>query len=187
MENTTFKYINHSGGALGSDYEWGRQGEHYGVVSRHYWHGKRTAHGNVEITEEEFEEGVQHVLEANKTLKRKPEKHMDLLARNYAQVKNSEAIFAIGHIKNGIVDGGTGWAVQMAIDDGKPVYLYDQERCQWFYNHNKQWAYFNDIPVLTLNFAGIGTRKINENGIKAIKDVYTKTFQIKDNEKVPLP
>lgn len=42
------------------------------------------------------------------------------------QVKNSDAVFAIGHLVRGIVDGGTGWAVQMAIDDGKPVYVYDQ-------------------------------------------------------------
>jgi hypothetical protein len=36
---------------------------------------------------------------------------MNLLSRNYAQVKNADAIFAVGHLKNGIVDGGTGWAV----------------------------------------------------------------------------
>jgi hypothetical protein len=35
------------------------------------------------------------------------------------QVKNSDGIFAIGTISRGQVDGGTGWAVQMAIDAGK--------------------------------------------------------------------
>jgi len=34
-----------------------------------------------------------------------------------------------------------------------------------------------DIPSITSqNFAGIGTREIQPNGIKAIKDVYEKTF-----------
>jgi hypothetical protein len=32
-----------------------------------------------------------------------------------------------------------------------------------------------DVPKLTRNFAGIGTRKINANGLKAIRDVYENT------------
>jgi hypothetical protein len=63
------------------------------------------------ITEDEFNEGKEHVMKANETLRRKPEAYMDLLARNYAQVKNADAIFAVGYLKNDIVDGGTGWAV----------------------------------------------------------------------------
>ena len=171
-------YTNHSGGAIGSDSFWGEIGKKYGVVSKHYYHGKKTYNGNVEITEEEFNEGKEHVLKANKTLHRKPDKYMDLLARNYCQVKYSDAIFAIGHISKGIVDGGTGWAVQMAIDEGKTVYLFDQERNQWFLNENNEWSYYmEDSPVLTENFAGIGTRELKENGKKAIIDTYKKTFE----------
>jgi hypothetical protein len=34
-----------------------------------------------------------------------------------------------------------------------------------------------DVPCITSqNFAGIGTREIQPNGIKAIKDVFEKTF-----------
>ena len=51
--NMKNNYINHSGGAVGADFEWGRQGAKYGVVTRHYWHGCRTPYGNVEITEED--------------------------------------------------------------------------------------------------------------------------------------
>jgi len=50
-------------------------------------------------------------MKANQTLHRRPEKYLSLLSRNYQQVRNSDAIFAIGTLKNGIVDGGTGWAV----------------------------------------------------------------------------
>ena len=169
------KYINHSGGAIGSDYEWGQEGQKYGVTSNHYYHGAKTPHGNIEITEQEFEEGKQHVMIANRTLHRRPERYLNLLASNYMQVKNSDAVFAIGHLVRGIVDGGTGWAVQMAIDDGKPVYVYDQQRMQWYKNINGQWSE-SETPTLTTNFAGIGTRQINEAGKQAIKDVYRKTF-----------
>jgi hypothetical protein len=35
-------------------------------------------------------------------------------------------------------------------------------------------------PTLTPNFAGIGTRNINQNGIEAIRDVYENTFRIEN-------
>lgn len=169
-------YVNHSGGAVGSDTYWGEVGARFGVTSNHYYHGNKTPNGNVAITEEQFQEGKAHVLQANETLNRKPEKYMDLLARNWMQVKNADAVFAIGHISKGIVDGGTGWAVQMAIDAGKPVYLFDQVRNQWFRNTSGTWA-VTEVPTLTSNFAGIGTRELNEQGKKAIEDVYAKTLQ----------
>lgn len=170
------KYVNHSGGAVGSDSYWGAIGEKYGVVSEHYYYGNKTPNGNHQITQEQFEEGKEHVLKANETLHRRPDAYMNLLSRNYAQVKNADAIFAVGHLKNGIVDGGTGWAVQMAIDDNKPVYVYDQIRKQWFSNINGQWQVFSGIPKLTKNFAGIGTRELNQDGKDAIKQVYENTF-----------
>lgn len=169
-------YVNHSGGAIGSDTVWGELSGQYGAVSEHYWHGKRTENGNHEITEEEFEEGKEHVLEANKTLHRQPYKYMSLLARNYCQVKNAEEIFAIGHFKNKVVDGGTGWAVQMAMDVGKIVNFYDQDRDVWGRYSNGKWER-SDTPVLTKNFAGIGTRKLNDKGWMAIKEVCIKTFK----------
>lgn len=170
------KYVNHSGGAVGSDSYWGAIGEKYGVVSEHYYYGNKTPNGNHQITQEQFEEGKEHVLKANETLHRRPDAYMNLLSRNYAQVKNADAIFAVGHLKNGIVDGGTGWAVQMAIDDNKPAYVYDQVRKQWFSNINGQWQVFSGIPKLTKNFAGIDTRELNQDGKDAIKQVYENTF-----------
>jgi hypothetical protein len=176
MHNYDGTYINHSGGAIGSDTVWGELSGQYGAISEHYWHGKRTENGNHEITEEEFEEGKEHVLEANKTLHRQPYKYMNLLARNWMQVKNSDEIFGIGHFKNKVVDGGTGWAVQMAIDAGKIVNFYDQDKCVWGRYSDGKWER-SDTPILTKNFAGIGTRKLNDNGWMAIKDVVIKTFE----------
>lgn len=175
-ENAVTAYVNHSGGAIGSDTMWGEIGEEYGVVSNHYYHGTKTPNGNIAITEEQFERGKQHVYRANETLHRRPDKYMNLLARNWIQVENSDAVFAIGQLKNNVVDGGTGWAVQMAIDVNKPVYVFDQERNKWYTNIDKNWVEIG-TPTLTPNFAGIGTRNINQNGIKAIRDVYENTFR----------
>jgi hypothetical protein len=37
------------------------------------------------------------------------------------------------------VQGGTGYAVGMAILEGKPVYVFDQERKTWFANIDGKW------------------------------------------------
>ena len=118
-------------------------------------------------------------MQANKTLERKPGNYKDLLSRNWFQVKNSDAIYAIGKFTNEmnlVVDGGTGWAVQMAIDSRKTVYFFDLNQNKWFVS--EQGSTFTEIttPTLTKNFAGIGTRDINENGKQAIRNVYSETF-----------
>jgi hypothetical protein len=117
------------------------------------------------------------------------------LIRNWAQVANSDTVFAIGTLgKEGdiwkgdekskeprkllkfAVQGGTGYAVEMAIQAGKPVYVFDQVRNQWYKNINGEWSK-SEVPTLTKNFAGIGTREINEAGKQAIRDVYANTFK----------
>ena len=117
------------------------------------------------------------------------------LIRNWAQVYGGDAVFAIGTIgKKGeiwqgdeqakqprrllklAVQGGTGYAVEMAIQANKPVYVFDQIRKEWYKNINGVWSR-SEVPTLTENFAGIGTRKINEAGKQAIRDVYANTFK----------
>ena len=102
----------------------------------------------------------------------------NLIRRNWYQVRGADAVFAIGNLdkkKTGLaVEGGTGWAVQMAIDQGKPVHFFDQKSNKWYTGNNTSLTEI-DTPTLTPNFAGIGTRGITPAGRKAIEDVYKKT------------
>ena len=194
LKNKSTIYVNHSGGAKGSDSAWDFIGRKYDITDhRHYWHRglPKPPLGNVELTDEQIEEGWVKVLLANKKLKRKPDAYKSLLARNWFQVKNADAVFAIGsivinkgshtshtsfvsllceNIPNEVA-GGTGWAVQMAIDAEKPVFVFDQDRNIWL-----QWKKFHfgpcTLPKLTQNYAGIGTRNINDDGKKAIEEIY---------------
>ena len=177
-------YTMHSGGAEGADTLWDEMAKKYGIKSdniNHYYHGKKpNALANRPLTNAEFEEGKQMVMRANQTLHRRPEKYMDLLARNWMQVKNSDAMFAIGTLEGNIVSGGTGWAVQMAIDSGKPVYVLDLlgTFMQWDYD-KKAFVPMSEAPVLTKNFAGIGTREISTNDTvaKTARDMVTAVFE----------
>lgn len=176
------KFINHSGGALGSDTMWGKIGEEYGVYSKHYYaEGQKTPNGNTALGKQLLSESDVHLKEANKKLGRLFPTSKDyvnnLLRRNWFQVKNADAIFAIGTIAdNGTVNGGTGWAVQMAIDNNKDVYVFDQSRLKWYRNRDHKWSEVT-TPKLTPNFAGIGTREITQEGIQAIRNVYALTFR----------
>lgn len=192
-------YVNHSGGAQGSDSVWGEIGEKYGVISKHYYTGETSQYnapaGNTEISNEDYEEGRYKVAQAAKANYGYQYSTMKdpRLIRNWAQVKYSDAVFAIGNMVNKgqklfpnkkndtrlashvAVTGGTGYAVEMAIQAGKPVYVFDQKRLQWYKNIDGNWSK-SDTPALTNNFAGIGTREINEYGRQAIEDVYRVTF-----------
>ena len=180
----TFNYNLHSGGADGSDTFWELIGKSYGLLSNvfHYFYMKETPRGNTQITEEEFEDGIRHVYKANNTLQRNISNNytMYLLARNWIQVRNSDIVVAIGEFtssRTAVVSGGTGWEVQMAIDSHKPVFFFNQLDCHWYkFNHNIQyWSMILDAPNLPPNFAGIGTRQITPDGIKAIISCYEAT------------
>lgn len=173
------KYINHSGGAEGADIEWETTGSKYvDMENKHYYHGYATKYGNIKLNDNEIEEGWAKILEANKKLKRNPYRYKSLLARNWYQVKNADKIFAISYLKNSSeVEGGTGWAVQMAIDCKKPIYVYDQNTSKWFeYCYKSNSFIVCDTPILSINFAGIGARKLLQNGKDAIDQVFKNTL-----------
>ena len=203
--------INHSGGAEGSDTEWELIGEKYGVITKAYsFEGHKTQSKNrVILTLDELEKAAQHLVKANKKLKRcfPPQSRYikALLLRNYYQVKNSELILAIGYfdmtvddIKDGIdklkpfnLKGGTAWAVQMAIDMRKGIHIFDSTLNNWYYYNyatNMYDKYLGTPNIAVENFAGIGTRDITPLGIKAISNVYERTFnrekfwEAKENE-----
>ena len=199
---TTQQYHMHSGGAYGSDFYWGVIGAQYGVIPHHYYYDvegyELPPYRNELILETDVEEGkIKAAIAGAKTFGYdKPIVKSPLLIRNWAQVKYADAVFAIGvlanegdlyndkdkenprHFLRQMVKGGTGWAVGMAIEEGKPVYVFDQEKGQWF-TYSPIWGFWIPLettPVLTPNFAGIGTRELNDAGRKAIRDVYAKTF-----------
>jgi hypothetical protein len=129
--------------------------------------------------------------------------------RNYAQVKNADGIFAIGSLipkgaditvargqatKKALVpqvNGGTSVAVQLGIMMNKPTYVFNQVANNiypqgWYkWDASKQDFLSINTPVLTKNFAGIGTSSnTTEQGKQAIRDVYATTFKSTTPEQV---
>ena len=193
----------HSGGAIGADFAWGNIGASYGVSGKHYFdatdtrEGKRPPYGNTPITDEERTLGKRKAFHAGKTMGRlssKAQKITDpLLIRDWLQVQNSDMVVAIAQkfdkpgdkFSNRAdderkalipqVSGGTGWAVQMAINEGIPVFIFSQEDKTWRLIDNFGVWHYAEAPVLSMNFAGIGTRGLNADGEAAIRECYEKT------------
>jgi len=190
----------HSGGALGADTAWETIGKKYGLKDVKHYSYKTKNHRSlfkVEISDEDFEEGKIKVIQANDLfLKRRGiDKYMNLLARNWAQVKYSSSIYAVGKIlfngdigskgkthtgKHPIVDGGTGYAIAMGIIEQRPIWIFDQDRNCW-YSYEEYEKTFKKLLILpwiaTEDFAAIGTRHIKQNGLDAIELVYSNTLQ----------
>lgn len=182
-------YTCHSGGAKGADIAWENEGLKYGVNTIAYsFHNHQQSGKNQKILSHmELQEGYAAARIANKTLGRNfdeiPYPYVkNLLARNWFQVKNSDAVFAISKEfikKYKVVDGGTGWAVQMAIDNNKPVYVFDQKEKHWFIYSDGSFKKLYVLPVLSYNFAGIGTRALTNDGLEGIVQIYKNTFDKK--------
>jgi hypothetical protein len=187
--------ICHSGGAIGSDTTFENISMSYGCSVRAYSYKTKNhiSPNKVEISDEDFNEGVIEINKVNKVIKRPGiSKYINLLSRNWAQVKYSNEIFAIGYIiKSGciskqgylnkskidVIDGGTAYAVTSGILNKKPVFIFEQNLNKWF-----KWSYTtssfietNDVFISKQNFSGIGTREINKDGILAIEKLFENT------------
>ena len=99
-----------------------------------------------------------------------------LLRRNYYQIKNVDLLLAIGSINfnNNTVNGGTGWAVEMAKNmNNINIFVFDQSiKKQYNYNRNNIIFEESETPKIITSFAGIGTREISNEGCEAIKNVF---------------
>lgn len=180
------RFICHSGGAEGADsyFEFFSKEYCVDVVAYSYKTTFHQSENKYELSESEFREGVVNVYKTNEILKRsRVHSYLKFLARNWHQVKNADEVFAVSTFRksnnNLQVQGGTAWAVQMAIDLQKSVWVFDQNQTKWYYyNHyHREFRETDTLPKInSSNFAGIGTRNINLFGIEAIEQLFENSF-----------
>lgn len=170
-----------SGGADGADTEWGEIASLHGHEVIHFsFDGHNTRCKNGQIIRLPYN----HLTVADPWLKKAktylhrqyPSKSKyvnNLLRRNYYQVKETDAVYAIGTFQphTNIVDGGTAWATTMyCLIHDKPFYFFHQDRNKWYEMHISGQCQEIRLPPRpeTGVWTGIGTREINLNGKLAI-------------------
>lgn len=168
-------------GAVGSDYIFSSESikKGYKVVDFSFEGHTTKSENRYMLSSNQLKEGYKHIEIANNRLNRNIKNSSlyvkNLISRDWFQMKCSDVIFAIGTLENETnVRGGTGYCCACAIDNRKPVYLFEQNVNQWHYfdYESNSFEIYEGIPKLTEKFAGIGTRNINDNGLNAIISLF---------------
>lgn len=166
-----------SGGAIGADLQFGMCSGKlgYGVV---HWsfNGHKTDAPKQEVVilnEELLLKPDNLIYDVSKVLNKSIPKNLfvkNLIRRNYYQVYKSNSFYAVSTIKNGLVEGGTGWAFAMHIIlNNKNTYVFEQNLNKWFIYNDYKFEHIESPPLPTGIFAGVGTRDLNINGKNAIR------------------
>lgn len=163
----------YSGAAIGSDNAWEEAATKAGIKVKNYtvadWNN--LSNELKEKLDKEYQEVInilgRKVLDINSYAGK-------LVRRDMMQADKADAIFAIGSIaSNGYVNGGTGYATTRGILRDIPVYLFDQTNNIWkVWDKATKEFISTSQPTLTKNAAVIGTRKLQENGKKAIESLF---------------
>jgi hypothetical protein len=178
----TAKITLYSGGHKGSETEFGKNAEIWGINEVNF-----TFEGHIVerdknlhvLTPEELKKGDISMEIVSKRMGRtysKADKIRKVIQSIFHMVNNGYHVFTIGWIQpDNTVKGGTGWGVELAKLFNRPVSVYDQDRKGWFSWVDNQWK--ADTPVIKdKDFVGTGTRNLTEDGKNAIRELFEKSF-----------
>jgi len=172
-----------SGGARGAEAEFGACAQAWGLTELNFSFEGRSperSRGLVNLTEEELAQGaVSQVYLQSKMHRAYPDTptFRKILQTIWHQVSTAGQVFAVGVIQpDGTIRGGTGWAVELARNWRKPLFVFDQERRGWFTWQDGAWV-AHAAPVVTeRRFTGCGTRSLSDDGRRAIRELYQRSF-----------
>ncbi len=176
-----------SGGAPGAEAEFGICAERFGleeVVFSFSGRGQVRNRGLIELNEAELKLGdvSSAYLKAHmhRTYPSTP-LFKKVLQSIWHQVNTAGEVFSIGKVNpDNTVTGGTGWAVELAKHWGKPVFLFDQEKTVWLKWNGEQWKEIPPPTITRERFTGTGTRFLTADGLKAIQNLFERSFSKKN-------
>lgn len=173
-----------SGGAQGTEAEFGRMAEKYGVQEVTFTfegHKVERSRGLRVLTPEELmrkDVSLSYVSKLlNRTFTNAPMMRKILQTIMY-QVEAGHEIFVVGTImEDGTVQGGTGWGTEFAKICNKPLYAFGQVRNAWHKWTGEIWERCETPTISSAHFTGTGTRFLEDNGKQAIADLFAKSFK----------
>lgn len=174
-----------SGGARGAEAEFGANAEHFGIEEVNFTFEGHTVvrqRGLRVLNHEELKNGDVSLEYVSRLMNRRYTDNptfRKLLQSIWYQINSGQEIYVIGEIMpDKTVKGGTGWGAEFAKLCNKPLYLFDQKRNAWFQWNQIEWVdRKGDEPIISHNhFAGTGTRFVDENGKRAVRELFERTF-----------
>lgn len=173
----------YSGGHKGSEAEFGRLAEQWGLQEVNFsFEGHTTierTRGLRVLDTETLEKGNVSMEIVSARMGRKfahANKIRKVIQTLFHMVNHGYHVLAVGWIQpDNTVKGGTGWGVELAKWFNRPVHVFDQDRNAWFTWRDNTWV--AETPHLDRDtFVGTGTRHLTEAGKKAIHDFFTGAF-----------
>ena len=137
------------------------------------------------LTREDLENACEPLGHAAYTLGRPVPKSpiaCELLLRYYFAVNEADSIFAFGYLSASQkeVQGGTGWAVQIAVDLNKHVFVYDVNFHHWYEwtpSSTRLTRMTSRFPILAPRSAIIGFKAFPSQAQDAMKNLFERTSQ----------
>jgi len=175
-----------SGGAAGAEAEFGACAERHGIDEVNFTfdgHQDVRRRGLRVLNHEELESGDVSLEYVSKLMNRRYTEGPTIrkvLQTLWYQVNNGQEIYVIGAILgDNTVRGGTGWGAEFAKLCNKPLHVFDQDKNAWFKWSGSAWNTLTaDGPVIGhSHFTGTGTRRLQDNGKRAIAQLFQRSFK----------
>ena len=177
------QYVLFSGGARGTEEYFGKMAEKYGVQEVNYTfegHSSERTRGLRFLTSEDLSRKDVSLTYVSRLMNRKFTRaplFRKVLQSISWQVDSGEEVFVVGSImEDGTVKGGTGWGAEFAKICNKNLYVFDQKQDAWFKWMKSEWEKMNAPEITKPHFTGTGTRFLEDNGRKAIQELFEKNF-----------
>ena len=176
------RVVLYSGGHRGTEAEFGRQAERWGVgeVTLSFeGHVMERDSGVRQLGEDELRQGDVSMEIVSRHMGRtyhRADRIRSVIQSIFHMVVPAYHVFAVGWIQpDATVKGGTGWGVELAKFFNRPVSVFDQGRNQWFTWGEGHWE--PDEPTIPeQTFAATGTRELSDEGRQAIEELFTRSF-----------
>ena len=178
--------ILYSGGAQGTEAAFGANAEEFGIEEVNFTFGghkiERTR-GLRCLNHEELQAGDVSLEYVSRLMNRRysdSPTFRKILQSIWYQINKGQEIYVVGEIiEDKTVRGGTGWGAEFAKLCNKPLFVFDQQRGAWFKWDQRDWVELKegDEPVIShIHFTGTGTRQLEENGRRAIAELFRRSF-----------
>ncbi|HEY2774887.1 MAG TPA: hypothetical protein VGK20_12650 [Candidatus Binatia bacterium] len=173
----------YSGAAQGTEAEFGAAAERHGVEEVNFtFHGHSDARtrGLHVLTHAELKRGDVSLSYVSKLMHRSYHDtplFRKVLQTVWHQVNSGQEVYVVGKIMDdGTVKGGTGWGAEFAKLCNKPLFVFDQDKAHWLRWNDEAWKEIADPVIEHSQFTGTGTRFLNDDGRRAIEDLFRRTF-----------
>lgn len=173
-----------SGGARGTETLFGELAEKYGIEEVNYGfegHKSERSRGVRILTSEELARKDVSLTYVSRLMNRSYSSaplFRKVLQSICWQVNSGHEVFVVGTIQeDGTVKGGTGWGAEFAKLCNKPLYVFGQMRNAWFFWDKTSWKEVENPVISHRHFTATGTRFLEDNGRKAIEDLFIRSFE----------